>query len=77
MIYMQIIRHIYDDDYGCEERAEGEPLYVIAEIADENGAVKEFRIKESFLIANKLTVGSEWDGEIEKAAADEENNYGF
>ena len=57
---MRKIKRISDDDYGCEERPEGEPSYVIAVLEDENGALCEKRVTEDFLTEKNYTVGSLW-----------------
>lgn len=53
-----IIKAIYDDDYGCEERAEDAETMCIVLLTDENGREKEVRVAESFLAANSLDEGS-------------------
>ena len=55
---MQIIKHIYDDDYGCEEKNENEPVFVIVGLENENGETEEIRVPEDYLNKNSLTVGS-------------------
>lgn len=52
------ILHIYEDDYGCEERLPDEELMCLAELESEDGSKKELRIADSFLRENALDEGS-------------------
>ena len=44
-------------DYGCEERAENEPLKAVVTIKDEKGNEKEFHVPEAYLAENKIVEG--------------------
>ena len=56
------IKHIYEDDYGCEE---SEIIYCIVELEDENGTTSTVRVPDRFLKENELNTGSCWNGEIQ------------
>ena len=62
---MWIIRHIFDGEYGCEERTgETEKGTMLSlTLVNELGAEKYVPAEESFLSEHGLEVGSEWPEE--------------
>ena len=54
------IKHIFDGDYGCEERLPGEGLKVSVTLVNESGEEKQVTVEDDWLINNGLDVGSEW-----------------
>lgn len=52
------IRHIYEADYGCEERLPGDKLKCLIEIVDDNGNEKRIEVEDDWLRFNGLDEGS-------------------
>ena len=58
------IRHIFDGEFGCEERAEDqEGLMVSVTLANEGGDVRYVTVADAWLSAQGLDVGSAWPEE--------------
>ncbi|MGN0377959.1 MAG: hypothetical protein ACI4EU_00065 [Butyrivibrio sp.] len=55
------IKHIYEADYGCEERLPGDKLKCLVELEDENGLRKSIEVEDEWLRLNNLNEGSEID----------------
>lgn len=53
------IKHIYEADYGCEERLPGDKLKCLVELEDENGLRKSIEVEDEWLRLNNLNEGSE------------------
>lgn len=51
-----LVKHIYDDDCGCEEKTDSEPYYIV-EAESEKGEKKSFRLTNSFLDKNGILEG--------------------
>jgi hypothetical protein len=60
------IKDIYEADYGCEERPEGEPLKCIVCLENEVGKRREVTVADEYLRLNHLEAGSEWRDPYEK-----------
>ena len=58
------IKHIFDGDYGCEERLPGEDPKVSVTLIDESGEEKQVTVEDAWLTENGLDVGSKWPGNI-------------
>ena len=58
------IKHIFDGDYGCEERLPGEGSKVSVTLVNESGEEKLVAVEDAWLIENGLDVGSKWPVEI-------------
>ena len=58
------IKHIFDGDYGCEERLPGEGSKVSVTLVNESGDEKLVAVEDAWLIENGLDVGSEWPAKI-------------
>ncbi len=54
------IKHIFDGDYGCEERLPGEGPKVSVTLVNESGEEKQVTVEDAWLIENGLDVGSKW-----------------
>ncbi len=54
------IKHIFDGDYGCEERLSGEGLKVSVTLVNESGEEKRITVEDAWLTENGLDVGSGW-----------------
>ncbi len=54
------IKHIFDGDYGCEERQPGEAPKVSVTLINESGEEKQVTVEDAWLTENDLDVGSEW-----------------
>ncbi|MBO7339773.1 MAG: hypothetical protein J6U66_06880 [Lachnospiraceae bacterium] len=64
---MWVIKHIFDGDYGCEERAPGqEEMMVSVTLEDGQGEVKYVTISDAWLTEQGLDVGSIWPEREEK-----------
>lgn len=58
------IKHIFDGDYGCEERQPGEAPKVSVTLENESGEEKQITVEDAWLTENGLDVGSEWPIDI-------------
>ena len=54
------IKHIFDEDYGCEALQPGERPKVSVTLIDEQEQTKVVSVEDDWLTANGLDVGSEW-----------------
>ncbi len=54
------IKHIFDGDYGCEERLPGEELKVLVTLVNGSGDEKQITVEDAWLTENGLDEGSEW-----------------
>lgn len=61
---MWTIKHIFDGEYGCEERMPGEEPKCLVTLEDEEGNERRLMVFDSWLIKNHLDVGSIWDREV-------------
>ncbi len=53
------IKHIYEADYGCEERMPGEKLKCLLELENEAGQVRQLEVEDEWLTRNQLEEGME------------------
>jgi len=53
------IKHIYEADYGCEERMPGEKLKCLLELENETGQVRRLEVEDEWLTRNQLEEGME------------------
>ena len=61
------IKHIFDGDYGCEERAPGqEEMMVSVSLEDDQGEVKYITAADAWLTEQGLDEGSIWPEREEK-----------
>lgn len=51
------IKHIFDGDYGCEERTQNDRTKVTVTLVNEN---KILAVEDQWLIDNDLDEGDEW-----------------
>ena len=56
---MKTIKHIFDGDYGCEERGTKEPVVSVT-LIDEDGHESYITIEDNWLNEQGLGVGSKW-----------------
>lgn len=55
------IKHIFDGDYGCEERSDKtDELMVSVTLINDEGDLKIEKVADSWLRKNNLDIGSEW-----------------
>lgn len=54
------IKHIFDGDYGCEERFENEDQKVTVTLVNENDEKKIVSVEDKWLMENNLDEGNEW-----------------
>lgn len=54
------IKHIFDGEYGCEERVQNETLKVSVTLVNENNETKILSVEDQWLIDNNLNEGDEW-----------------
>lgn len=53
------IKHIFDGDYGCEERSESEKPKVTVTLVNENNEKKIISVEDKWLMDNNLDEGYE------------------
>lgn len=53
------IKHIFDGDYGCEERDYNEPMVSVT-LINEEGELRVISVADSYLTQNNLDTGSIW-----------------
>ena len=58
------IKHIFDGDYGCEDRLPGEGPKVSVTLVNESREEKLVAVEDAWLIENGLDVGSKCPVEI-------------
>ena len=64
---MWMIKHIFDGDFGCEERAPGqEERMVSVTLEDGQGEVKYVTVADAWLTEQGLDEGSIWPEREEK-----------
>ena len=51
------VAHIYDDDYGCEERIPGDKKKAILCIVNEDGVEKQIKVNEDYLAEHFILEG--------------------
>ena len=54
------IKHIFDGDYGCEERNSNEAPKVSVTLINEDNEEKLISVEDQWLIENNLDEGDEW-----------------
>ncbi|MFR5485583.1 hypothetical protein [Eubacterium sp.] len=54
------IKHIFDGDYGCEERTQNDRTKVTVTLINENNEKKILAVEDQWLIDNDLDEGDEW-----------------
>ena len=55
------IVHIYEADYGCEERQPGEELRCLLELENKDGDTRNIEVPDKWVSDNGLSEGSEID----------------
>ena len=58
------VTHIYDDDYGCEERMPGDKKKAILYVVNDDGLEKQIRVDEDYLAEHFILEGSTINDEI-------------
>lgn len=61
---MWTIKHIYESDFGCEERMPGEPLTVLVVLESDTGEVMQVEVAENWLSFMELDEGDDWPQEL-------------
>lgn len=57
---MWIVKHIFDGDFGCEERLKGEPLMVLVTLESDEGRTTQINVSDEWLWSNGIDEGDEW-----------------
>lgn len=57
---MWIIKHIFDGEYGCEERSPEEGPKVLVTLENEAGETKYLTAEDDWLTGQGLDIGSVW-----------------
>ncbi len=57
---MWIIKHIFDGEYGCEERTPEEKITVSVTLMNEAGESKVLSVEDEWLVKHNLSEGSKW-----------------
>ena len=63
-VQMYTITHIYEADFGCEERADGAKAKCVVYLEDENGRQRHVEVEDEWLTANGIEEGSSWKENI-------------
>lgn len=58
------VTHIYDDDYGCEERMQGDKKKGILYVVNDDGIEKQIKVDEDYLTEHFILEGSTINDEI-------------
>lgn len=53
---MYTVTHIYEADFGCEERADGAKAKCVVYLEDENGRQRHVEVEDEWLTANGIEV---------------------
>ena len=61
---MYTVTHIYEADFGCEERADGAKAKCVVYLEDENGRKRHIEVEDEWLTANGIEEGSCWKENI-------------
>lgn len=57
------VEQIFDGDYGCEERQEGESKKVSVYLVNELGETKRLTVEDAWLLEKEIDEGSVWPEE--------------
>ena len=60
---MWIIKHIYESDFGCEERMPNEPLTVLVVLESDAGETLQVEVSDNWLTLMGMDEGDEWPEE--------------
>jgi hypothetical protein len=63
-VQMYTVTHIYEADFGCEERADGAKAKCVVYLEDENGRQRHVEVEDEWLTANGIEEGSSWKENI-------------
>ena len=77
---MWIVKHIMEADFGCEERAENEPLMVLVTIESDDGRMMQFEAEDAWIAKQDIDEGDEWQDDVDAIETDSEkalNMSGF
>jgi len=66
MIPMITVKHIYEADYGCEERPEGAPLMALL-VLEQDGKEIRVTVPDALVDELELSEGAEISGETFEA----------
>ena len=58
------VTHIYEADFGCEERADGAKAKCVVYLEDEAGKQYHIEVEDEWLTANGIEEGSHWKGTL-------------
>ena len=67
---MWTIEHIFEADFGCEERADDEPLMALVTLVSEDGRTMQLEVADSWLTKQGLDEGDEWPEDVEAMEAE-------
>lgn len=73
---MWTVKHIMEADFGCEERAENEPLMVLVTLESDDGRMMQFEAEDKWLTEQGINEGDEWPDDVDaiEAEADKASN---
>ena len=60
---MWTIKHIYESDFGCEERMPNEPLTVLVVLESDTGEEMQVEVADNWLTLMGMDEGDEWPDE--------------
>lgn len=58
------VTHIYEADFGCEERADGAKAKCVVYLEDEVGKQYHIEVEDEWLTANGIEEGAHWKGTL-------------
>ena len=61
------VTHIYEADFGCEERPDGAKAKCVVYLEDEAGKQYHIEVEDEWLTANRIEEGSSWTEELPQA----------
>ena len=70
---MWIVKHIYEADFGCEERMPGEPLTSLVMLESDKGEALQVEVADKWLTFMNIDEGDEWPQELIDEESDLQN----
>ena len=61
---MYKVTHIYEADFGCEERPEGAKAKCVVYLEDEAGKQRHIEVEDEWLTANGIEEGMFWTNDL-------------
>lgn len=71
------IKHIFDGDYGCEERLPGEKPKVLVTLINDTGEERMLSVEDEWLVRKNLDEGSIWPEETLREKSERRDQDGI